>query len=90
MLEENNITISPEKAKDDTGKTSQSEPKPSSDEAVIFDEELLNADHTDYETDWSKYELSIPEENLTEDSGRTVKDSAYYDKEIKKLKKKRE
>lgn len=90
MLEENNITISPETVKDDTGKTSQSEPKPSSDETVIFDEELLNADHTDYETDWSKYDLSIPEENLAEDSGRTVKDSAYYDKEIKKLKKKRE
>ena len=90
MQEENNAIIAPETANTGAEKNSSALMETLSDEDREFVEEMLAADHTDYETDWSKYDVPNTDENPSDSNGRTVKDSAYYEQEIRKLKKKRE
>ena len=90
MQEENKIINEPEMADTQEHKNNQQEPVFNSDKAEEFIREELAADHTDYETEWPKYDLPDYEDKSGKNEGRIVKDSAYYEQEIKKLKKKQE
>ena len=90
MQEENNANIVSETANTGAEKNGSVLMETLSDEDREFVEEVLIADHTDYETDWSKYDVPDTDEKLSDSDGRIVKDSAYYEREIRKLQKKRE
>lgn len=90
MQEENKIINEPETADMQVQKNNQQEPVSNADKAEGFAGEALVADHTDYGTDWSKYDIPDDEDKPEKSEGRVVKDSEYYDREIKKLKKKQE
>ena len=90
MQEENKIINEPETADTHEHKNNQQEPVSNSDKAEKFAGEELAADHTDYEADWSKYDIPDDVDKPEKSEGRIVKDSAYYEQEIRRLKKKRE
>ena len=90
MQEENKIINEPETADMQVHKNNQQEPVSNADKAEGFIKEELVTDHTDYETDWSKYDIPDDGDKPEKSEGRVVKDSEYYDREIKKLKKKQE
>ena len=90
MQEENNTNVETETTNTGAGEISSSLTQNLSDEDREFIEEVLAADHTDYETDWSKFNVSDTDEKPLDSDAHTVKDSAYYEREIKKLQKKRE
>ena len=90
MQEDNKAIMMPETAKAGTEKTGAALTDTSSGGDREFTEEALMADHTDYEKDWTEFDIPDTADDSSENDGRVVKDSAYYDREIKKLKKKRE
>ena len=90
MQEENNANNALKMANTRAEKNGSSLMETLSDKDRQFVEEVLVVDHTDYETDWSKYDVPDTDEKPSDSDGRTVKDSAYYEQEIRKLKKKRE
>ena len=90
MQKENNTNIVPKTANTGAEKICSSLTKSLSDEDRQFVEEVLTADHTDYETDWSEFDVPDTDEKPADSDGRVVKDSTYYEREILKLQKKRE
>ena len=90
MQEENNTNVETETTNTGAEKNAPSLPNALSDEDTGFVEEVLIADHTDYETDWSEFDVPDTYEKPSDSDGNAVKDSAYYEREIRKLKKKRE
>lgn len=90
MQEENNTKTEPETAEDDMAGNMQTEADKTAEETDQFIEETLIADHADYEMDWSEYDRTDTDEKPVEDGGSIIKDSGYYDREIRKLKRKRE
>ena len=90
MQEENKTHTMPETAKAGTEKTGAALTDTLSGGDKEFTEKALMTDHIDYETDWTEFDIPDTADDSSENDGRVVKDSAYYDREIKKLKKKRE
>ena len=105
MYEDNNATIPPETAKGDMEKTIKTEPEtakagaekgglflsePPSGEDGNFVEEVLIKDHTDYESDWSEFDVSSAGEKDADIEDAGDGRISRYEQEIKKLKKKRE
>ena len=90
MREDNKSNIMPETTEAGAGQKGSDLTETASDKDKGFIEEEFKTDHTDYETDWTEFDISDTADDSSENDGRVVKDSAYYDREIKKLKKKRE
>ena len=90
MQEENNTNVVTETTNTGAVKNGSAMTGTLSDEDRQSVDEMLIADHTDYETDWSEFDVPDTDENPPDSDGRVVKDSAYYEREIRKLKKKRE
>lgn len=90
MQEGNNTNIEPETVNTGAEKNSSALMETLSDEDREFVEEVFVAGHTDYETDWSRFDVAGTDDKPSDADGSAVKDSAYYEREIRKLKKKRE
>ena len=90
MQGENKTNIAPETANTGAEKNSSSLVKALFDEKGELVEEVRADDHTDYETDWSEFDVPDSDEKTSDTDGRAVQDSAYYEREIRKLQKKRE
>lgn len=90
MQEENKANIVSETAKARAWKTGAALAEIVSDKGKGFIEEELMADHTDYETDWSKFDISGSGENEEDISDSYGDKISRYGQEIRKLKKKRE
>ena len=88
MQEENKIKNEPDMAKLQDNQKGQSEPVSATDEAEVFGKEDLLADHTDYETDWSEFDIQDTDENAPEIDDPVIEKIGEYNQEIEKLKKK--
>ena len=72
MQMENKVTNEPDMAKLQDYQKGQSEPVSAANEGEAFDKEDLLADHTDYETDWSEFDIQDTDEN---ESAGTIRKS---------------
>ena len=88
MQEENKIKNEPDMAKLQDNQKGQSEPVSATDEAEVFGKEDLLADHTDYETDWSEFDIQDTGENAPESDDPVIEEISGFNQEIERLKKK--
>ena len=89
MQMENKVTNEPDMAKLQDYQKGQSEPVSAANEGEAFDKEDLLADHTDYETDWSEFDIQDTGENAPESDDPVIEKIGGYNQEIEKLKKKK-
>ena len=89
MQMENKVTNDPDMAKLQDDQKGQSKPISATDEGEVFGREDLLADHTDYETDWSEFDIQDTDENAPKIDDPVIEKIGGYNQEIEKLKKKK-
>mgnify|MGYP007070137069 CR=1 FL=1 len=89
MQDENKIKNEPDMAKLQEDQKGQSKPASANDEGEVFGKEDLLADHTDYEMDWSEFDIQDTGENAPESDDPVIGKIGEYNQEIEKLKKKK-